>query len=115
MKRNLTCIICPRGCLLEADIRKDGITISGNSCPKGEKYAVDECTAPMRTVTSTVHIVNRENTMLSVKTSSPIPKEKIFEAMQLIRGSAAEAPVHIGDIIIGDVFGSDIIATKNIE
>lgn len=114
MTRDMTCIICPRGCALKVEIEGD-ITVTGNSCPKGKQYAIDECTNPTRTVTSSVRVENREDTMVSVKTASPIPKDKIFEVMRLIRAKSVCAPVGIGDIIIKDVFGTNIVATKNIE
>ena len=115
MTRDTTCIICPRGCALKVEINGDNITVTGNSCPKGRQYAVDECTNPTRTGTSSVRVENREDTMVSVKTASPIPKDKIFEVMRLIRAKSVCAPVGIGDIIIKDVFGTNIVATKNIE
>ena len=115
MTRDMTCIICPRGCALKVEIENGNITVTGNSCPKGEKYATDECTNPTRTVTSSVRVTNREDTMVSVKTENPIPKDKIFEVMALIRAKNVCAPVTIGDIIIEDVFGTNVIATKNIK
>ena len=115
MTRDMTCIICPRGCALKVEIEGDNITVTGNSCPKGKQYAIDECTNPTRTVTSSVRVENREDTMVSVKTASPVPKDKIFEVMRLIRAKSVCAPVGIGDIIIKDVFGTNIFATKNIE
>ena len=114
MRRDMTCIICPRGCALKVEIEGDNITVTGNSCPKGRQYAIDECTNPTRTVTSSVRVENREDTMVSVKTASPVPKDKIFEVMRLIRAKSVCAPVKIGDIIIKDVFGTSIVATKNI-
>ncbi len=115
MTRDMTCIICPRGCALKVEINGDNITVTGNSCPKGKQYAIDECTNPTRTVTSSVRVENRDDTMVSVKTASPVPKDKIFEVMSLIRAKSVCAPVGIGDIIIKDVFGTNIVATKNIE
>jgi len=113
--KNLTCIICPRGCTLTVN-EVDGIlNVSGNACPKGEKYAIDECTHPTRTVTSIIRINNRNDTMVSVKTENPIPKENIFDVMEIIRKTEFSAPVNVGDIIIKDVFGTNIIATKRID
>lgn len=115
MKRELTCIICPRGCALSVDMTENGITVSGNSCPRGKQYAIDECTNPTRTVTSSVAVSNRENTMVSVKTESPIPKAEIFEVMKRIHATTVSAPIAIGDVIIRDVCGTNIVATKNIN
>ena len=114
MTKDMTCIICPRGCALKVKIEGENITVSGNSCPKGKQYAIDECTNPTRTVTSSVCIENREDTMVSVKTASPVPKDKIFEVMRLIRAKSVCAPVKIGDVIIKDAFGTNIVATKDI-
>ncbi len=114
MNRDLICIICPRGCMLHAEEKDGKLSVSGNACPRGEKYAIDECTNPVRTITSIVRVSNREDTMASVKTASPIPKGKIFDAMELIRSAAVEAPVHIGDVILSDVYGSPVVATKEI-
>ncbi len=115
MTRNLTCIICPRGCSLVAEIDGDNIKITGQSCPKGEQYAIDECTHPLRTVTSIVRVTNREDTMVSCKTESPIPKEKIFDVMAIIRATTVQAPVNIGDVLCDNVFGTRVIATKEIK
>ena len=114
MKRNLTCIICPRGCALTAEVSEHGVTVTGHSCPKGEEYAVNECLHPMRTVTATVRVTNRPNTMVSVKTAQPVPKERMMEIMALLRQTQVQAPVAIGDVILTDVWGTEIVITKEI-
>ena len=113
MSKELTCIVCPRGCRLTID---DNLNVTGNSCPRGAQYAKDEMTNPKRMITSIVRVKNRENMMVSVKTSASIPKGKIFEVMAEIEKVSVNAPVHIGDIVIKDVLGtgSDIVATKEI-
>lgn len=113
--RNITCIICPKGCGITVEETADGLKVQGNVCPRGEKYAIEECTHPVRTVTSFIRVANREDTMVSVKTAASISKEKMFEAMKMIRAAKANAPIKIGDVLLADVFGADIIATKNID
>ncbi|MBO5912708.1 MAG: DUF1667 domain-containing protein [Clostridia bacterium] len=115
MERNLTCIICPRGCSLTVTVDGENTKVSGHGCPKGEKYGIDECVNPVRTVTSIIRVDNREDTMVSVKTADPIPKGKIFELMEIIRATKVSAPVYIGDVIIENVFGTSVIATKDIK
>ena len=115
MNRTITCIICPRGCTLEAEIKDDNVVVSGNFCPRGVNYATDECLHPTRTVTSSLRVENRVDTMVSVKTANPIPKENIFDLMDIIRTTSVSAPVKLGDVLIKDLFGTDIIATKNID
>ena len=113
MNRQITCIVCPRGCILTAELG-DEIKVTGNACPRGEQHAIGECTNPVRSVTSSVRISNREDTMVSVKSADPVPKGKMFEIMEMIRTASVEAPVKIGDVVLGDVFGTQIVATKEI-
>ena len=115
MNRDLICIICPRGCALHAEMKDGELVVSGNACPKGAQYAVDECTNPVRTITSMVRVSNREDCMVSVKTAAPIPKGNIFDVMEKIRCAEIEAPVAIGDVVLEDIFGTKVIATKEIK
>ena len=115
MKRNLTCIICPRGCSLEVTIENGSATVTGNACPKGAQYGADECTHPTRTVTSTVRVANRTDVMVSVKTATPIPKDQMAQAMRQIRALRVDAPVAIGDVLAEDVCGAKLVATCPIQ
>lgn len=112
MKQKLICIICPRGCILEAEVEDHHVRVTGHSCPRGEAYAVNECLNPVRTVTATVRVSNRRDTMVSVKTENPVPKDRMMEVMAKLRRMTVEAPVNIGDVILPDACGSRIIATK---
>ena len=115
-KRELTCITCPMGCSLTAVIDGETITVSGNRCPRGEKYAKAELTHPTRTLTSTVAVKNRAGKYVSVKTNAPISKDKLFDAMKILGQTKVDAPVKSGDVIIKDIFGeADIIATSSID
>ena len=115
MKKELICIICPRGCALTVEGEKENLTVYGNACPKGKQYAIDECTHPTRTVTSIVRVTNRKDTMVSVKTVAPIPKENVFDVMEKIRTAEVDAPIEAGTVILSDIFGTQIVATKTIE
>ncbi len=114
MKRTITCIVCPRGCTMTVQDVGGKLTVTGNTCPRGEKHAIAEVTAPVRTLTSVVRVSNREDTMVSVKSAAPIPKGKMMDIMQRIRAAEVAAPVHIGDVILPEVYGTDIVATKEI-
>ena len=83
----LTCIVCPMGCTLTVTQDEEGkiLSVTGNTCPKGAEYAINECTNPLRTVTSTVRVSNRKDTMVSVKTAAPVPKGKMMEVMAMLR------------------------------
>ena len=115
-KRELICINCPMGCALTAQIDGDTITVSGNKCPRGEKYAVAELTHPTRTLTSTVACSNREGRFVAVKSKAPISKGKLFEAMKVINETKVEAPIKAGDVVIPSLFGeADIVATSSLD
>ena len=114
--RSIICINCPLGCPLTVGI-EDGkvVSVSGNTCKRGETYAVKEITNPSRTVTSTVKVVGGERPVVAVRTKTDIPKEKIFACMEAINAAAITAPVKIGDVVIADVCGTgvDVVATAN--
>ena len=116
--RELTCIGCPMGCQLTVTIKdEDNITVSGNTCKRGEIYGIKEVTNPTRIVTSSVEIDNAEIARVSVKTANDIPKGKIFDIMKEIRQIKVSAPVKIGDVVISNVAdtGVDIVITKNVK
>ena len=112
--KEFTCIICPRGCLLHVD---DEMNVTGNTCPRGKQYAISELTNPVRTITSSVRVNNRDDLLVSVKTSGSIPKGKIFEVMDEINKLSVAAPTRIGDVVARDILGLgvDILITKNID
>ena len=117
-KRDLTCIGCPMGCPLVVEL-KDGevVSVSGNTCPRGDVYARKEVTNPTRIVTSSVRVEGGQLAAVSVKTREDIPKGKIFDVEKALKEVTVKAPVHIGDVIIKNVAttGVDIVATKNVE
>ncbi len=114
MEKQITCIVCPKGCRLTLTEENGIISVKGNTCPRGEKHAIDEHTNPVRMLTATVRIANRPDRMVSVKSAEPIPKGKMLEAMDKIRTVQVDAPVKIGDVLLSDVFGTQIVATKEI-
>lgn len=116
-KRELVCITCPLGCMLSVQIEDQKIiSVTGNTCKRGEAYAMKEITNPSRMVTSIVVVEGGDIEMVSVKTRSDIPKGKIKDCMKELKGLVVKAPVHIGDIIKANVAGTgiDIIATKHV-
>ena len=121
MERKIVCINCPLGCnitvVYEDENTPSGFKVTGNTCPRGETYAISEITCPERTVTSTVFVESRNAVRVPVKTAQPIPKGKIFDVMNEIHGVRLKAPVNIGDVIIENCANTDvnIVATDNVE
>ncbi len=119
MTKELTCVVCPAGCRMTAEVDENGrvIAVTGNTCPRGKSYAESEITHPVRMLTSTVTVKTASgDVMLPVKTSLPIPKEAMFEAMDLIRSLTVTAPVNTGDVLLADFIeeGTDLVACKTI-
>ena len=112
--KEMVCIVCPRGCHLRVD---DEMNVTGNSCPRGAKYAISELTHPTRMITSTVRVSNRDNMVASVKTSEAIDKARMFDVIKEINKTSVKAPCKVGDILIKNIFdsGVDIIITKEID
>lgn len=114
-ERALVCIGCPMGCPLTVKLQEgEIIEVSGNTCPRGDVYARKEVTNPTRIVTSTVKVEGGFVGMVSVKTKSDVPKEKIFDCVRALKGITVQAPLRIGDVILADVAGTgvDVVATR---
>lgn len=115
--RELTCIGCPLGCSITVTMNNtDVVSVTGNTCPRGDAYARKEVTNPTRIVTSTVRVQGGVSPMVNVKTASDIPKSKIFDCANALRDVVITAPVKIGDVVLSDVAGTgvDVVAAKNI-
>jgi Uncharacterized protein with conserved CXXC pairs len=118
MKRELICISCPIGCVLNVcDDENGDLIVTGNACKRGEVYGKKEVTAPTRTVTSTILVKNGKSPLVSVRTERDIPKDKIFDCMAEIRKTVAAAPVKIGDVLIADTAetGVAVVATSEAQ
>ena len=118
MVRTITCINCPVGCRMTVTLSEQGqfLSVAGNTCPRGAKYAEQECVQPMRTITAVIP-VSGSLRPLSVKTSSPVPKEMIPGIMQALSEVRVNLPVSIGQVVLRNVLGTgaDIIATRSLS
>lgn len=116
-RRELICIGCPMGCPMVVDIDGTEISVSGNTCPRGDDYARKEVLSPTRIVTSSVKIEGGAMPMVSVKTEHDIPKGKIMDIMEEIHQASVKAPIAIGDVVIENCAGTgvNIVATRNVE
>ena len=114
-QRELTCIGCPLGCTLQVTMDNGAVvSVTGNTCPRGDAYARKEVTAPTRTVTTTVPVRGGVLAAVSVKTAGEIPKDKIFACVRALKTVVVTAPVEIGQVVLNDAAGTgvDVIATK---
>ena len=117
-QKYLTCIGCPLGCQITVELESgEVISVTGNTCKRGDDYARKEVTSPTRIVTSTVKVSGGNAPTVSVKTKSDIPKSKIFDCVKALKEVIVQAPVTIGDVVLENVAGTgvDIVATKGVE
>lgn len=114
--KNLICIVCPKGCHLQVD-EDNGYAVTGNSCPRGAEYGKTELLHPTRVLTSTVRVDGGLHRRLPVKTSAPIPKELLFQAMEALNGVTLTAPVTVGQVVLHDLLGTgvDVVATREMK
>ncbi len=117
-EKEVTCIVCPIGCkmFVTTDGKKVDIC-EGSKCKRGIDYAIHEALDPRRMLTTSIFVDGGEWPLVSVKSSQPVPKEKIFHVLKEIKKTKTKAPVKSGQILIKNIVDTnlDIIATKTIE
>ena len=118
------CTTCPSECLLTVEVKRDADgavaevrSVTGNSCPRGNKFAHQELTCPMRVLTTTVAVSCGDEALLPVRTAEAIPLELHAQAMDLIRGLVVKAPIRMGDTVLPNLLntGINLIASMDID
>ena len=115
MIRELTCIVCPKGCQLKVELEdKKVISVTGNTCKRGVTYAETECIAPMRTLTTTAAVEG--GGVVPVKTDKAIPKELLLDAMKEVNAARVKADAKLGDVVIENLLGTgaNVVTTRNV-
>lgn len=103
MEKNFTCTRCPMGCSLTVTETTGNLAVTGNGCPRGEEYGRSEYLCPVRTLSTTVRVSGATEPLLPVRTDRPIPKEKLFACMELIRRMTIPAPVTTGQVLVENI------------
>ena len=120
----LNCTTCPSECLLTVEVERDADgavaevhSVIGNSCPRGDTFARQELTCPMRVLTTTVAVSGGDETLLPVRTAEAIPLELHAQAMDLIRDLVVKAPIRMSDVVLPNLLdtGTDLIASMDID
>ena len=109
------CTTCPSQCFLTVEIERDADgaavevrSVVGNSCPRGDTFAHQELTCPMRVLTTTVAVSGGDETLLPVRTAEAIPLALHAQAMDLIRGLVVKAPIRMGDTVLENLLDTNI-------
>jgi len=114
----ITCIICPVGCKAKVTIENGKISkIEDVECPRGEEYVTRELEAPMRDFFTTVRIKGASTPVLPVRSTQPIPKDKILDCVLELANVVVDAPVEAGYVIVKNPLGLgvDIVATRDMS
>lgn len=117
MQKNIICVACPMGCGVTVEIADNGdiLSVTGNTCKRGDAYARTEITNPVRSLATTVKVEGGIYNVVPCKSAGALPKDKIMECMEVINAAQAEAPVKLGDILIENILGTgiNIVATNH--
>lgn len=118
------CTTCPSECLLTVEVERDAdgavvevLSVTGNSCQRGDTFAHQELTCPMRVLTTTVAVSGGDEALLPVRTAAAIPLALHAQSMGLIRGLVVDAPIRMGGVVLKDLLntGIDLIASMDID
>lgn len=118
MKKEIICTICPMGCRIEVEGEGETIiSIKGYTCKRGLEYGKTEFAHPVRILTTTVKTNQKKNPLVPVRSSKPIPKEKMFDCMKEIRKAEVSHTLKCYDVIIKDICqtGADLVATADFQ
>jgi len=95
--------MCPVGCHLTFTKKNGQVVVKGNACPRGEIFGKQEYVCPSRMVTT---IMPYRRGTVSVKTTNPIPKNKIKDCLVEIKNCELPARVKLGQAVIKNVSGT---------
>lgn len=116
------CTTCPSECLLTVKVERgdDGAvvevrSVTGNNCPRGDKFAHQELTCPMRVLTTTVAVSGSDEALLPIRTAEAIPLALHAQAMAIIRGLVVNAPIHMGDVVLENLLDTNISLVASID
>ena len=114
MKKNLVCVLCPRGCRIVVDT--ESLEVTGNSCPRGAQFGPQEITSPQRMLTSTAAVKGALHKKIPVRTTFAIPFDQTFNCIQEIQKLQLSAPIEVGQVLIPNILGTgvDIIASRSL-
>ncbi len=118
MSEELICITCPLGCRLTVERLTAGeLSVSGNRCVRGARYAEEELLAPKRVVTATCRSVPSDRCRVPVRTAAAFPKDRVEELIRMLYSLEVRLPVKRGDVLIPDALGTGVpvIATRTLD
>ena len=118
MQREFICIVCPNSCRISVEYEGTKIkNIKGEKCSKGKDYVKNEITNPLRVFTGSILVEDGDFPLVSVKTTTPIPKKYLKKVGEVSHRIKVKAPIKIGQVVASNLLGEkiDLIATREIK
>ncbi len=114
IKKEITCTVCPVGCLITVTGDQTSVhSLTGNQCQRGIPFATDEFIQPKRILTTTINIEGHRNERIAVRSTAPIPKDLLFDAISITKQVRLKAPIKHGQMVVENILdtGVDIVVT----
>ena len=115
----IICIMCPLACRVTVTIDDEDTIIGATNylCKEGEKYAIAEYKFPGRILTTTILTEDSSRKLLPVRTSRPVPKERLMEVMYFLSQIKVKPPVKMGQVILPNIrkTGVDLVSTDELQ
>ena len=111
MEQLLCCTTCPSECELTVTTKEDGTfdSVTGNRCKRGDAFARQEISRPVRVLTSTIRLEGgKYDVLVPVRSDKAFPLDMHHDAMDEVRKLCVKAPIKMGDVIRNNFLGQDI-------
>lgn len=106
-KDTITCTVCPNGCQVKWDEATG--QYSGNKCPRGEAYAVQERTSPKRTVTTTIKSVGNGAKLIPVRSFGAVDRNVVAHIVEALRNTTIKGRAKSGEVVYTETVAGDEI------
>ena len=82
MQKNIICVACPMGCGMTVEIADNGdiLSVTGNTCKRGDTYAKAECTNPVRSLATTVKVNGGVYNVVPCKSAGSLQMDRIWNS-----------------------------------
>ena len=112
--KKILCLACERNCMIRVERDVVAYQLTGHQCKWGRDFAMNELAHPMRMLTATVK-TGGVPFALPVKSSGPLPRERLKEAMRALSLCTVTRPVRAGERVVTNLLGLsvDMIATAD--
>lgn len=113
----VTCTLCPISCKAKLFLEGDKvISVKNLECPRGRTYVENEVKKPVRDFFTVVKVEGARVSVLPIRTTGPIPKQKVIDCSAELSKVVVKAPIKLGSIIVRNLLnlGVDVISTKDL-